>query len=59
MNPPSEFKVETVGSLYGNSNRKQKKIKDNKAESKSSEVSEFGLITISVFSFLGTQNKLY
>ena len=59
MNPPSEFKVETVGSLYGNSNRKQKKIKDNKAESKSSEATEFGLIAISVISFLGLTILLY
>ena len=59
MNPPSDFKVETVGSLYGDSNRKQKRSKGANVESKSNQNFEFGLIPIIIASYLGLTILVY
>ena len=59
MNPPSEFKVETVGSLYGGSKQKQKKNENDKSESKLDEDIEFGLIPIIAVSISGFTSLVY
>ena len=59
MNPPSEFKVETVGSLYGGSKQKQKKNENDKSESKLDEDIEFGLFPIIAVSISGFTSLIY
>jgi len=52
MQPPLEFKVQTVGSLQGESSRKAKQTKNKKIKSKSGGTSDFGLLAIIMLSVL-------